>query len=884
VVGEQRVYYSSLESSMKLNQRTSVTSSTIAVKIERIKKANDAMSGDPRLDGGIRLSQPFNMIKVIAELADKRSDTFRGNTAISANYTRNDHSAIVARLMAAIGRYSQTGKMTFEQLSGNNYDIHNRDKVDGRIEKGSDLIYIPRLTSVDSESFMWYAVIGAAMGCGNKVITDATAVDDQNRVLLNAPSNSQLIMGCIEALSRMANYYALSKATVLFAFAAMKGAHEEMSLVGHTDEGAYIRSVVRRNRFSKSYGVIWSNTSRSPALPVPTAITVDAAAKFFDSVLMYSGACSAVCDPLVKCGEDYYPSVFTAGLTDSTINVPDNPTAEEERQWCSEHAKNISDACGGWASSMAEMLDAMLKGASDREYKNSVSGFLVNNFGSMANSDDRHIRHKVVAPFYWIEPQNIIGSEAKERKATKHGYGVFCEVDEFSKEVDPFEPGSNQVGTGNPMSGAFYIALTAARKNPAIQHLLNNDAGGLQCFVPRQTREDGLTLVGHRRNRGSFVERCATGDDLESYLWRHATCNTIAPAEMLQLQKGMAVVLVAARFDEETYSHERLFQGNLCDLTNKVTYRPTSWIGLGIRKRNEPFPREVVRNCSLSAKALDTNRSLVGVIGDGFTTMPVSNSGTDPGANVILQSMQDPRRLIVTGEDPSDVWEKVAGKVQTTVVSHRLRHRRRVKANERKVIGAGAEEVGGTEDVQTPIASEQDELHALIDKYNKMENADIDKITDTPPYGKKKEKKIFKPDVETDTTPEGQIVLDKNVTINLEKKFIESLRGAVRYTPLSHVHLLHRGIYNACETLKDEDYHPATFRVARRLGFTGIHALIPTKVFMFALCDKGSVDWTKEELIEKFTKMYDEENEGGDDSSSSSSNRSDSENSYSDND
>lgn len=692
---KQRVYLGATESRMKLGGKTSVTESTTAYKIETVKNEKEKLFGDPSAKGGAAIDQEFLLEKRLSEAADKRLDTRRGNVAISANYTRNDHSALIGRLAAAVARFSQYDTLSWETLTGGRDDIHNRDKVDGRIEHASNLLYVPRVSAEHGESLAWYAVVGAAMGCGNKVVTDATATDANNRVILNTPSGRELAMGCVEALSRIGNYYARSDAAVLFSWAFFKGVNNELSMVGMTDEGSYIRSVVRRNRFVVPYGVVWVSGERLASMPVPTFIDRNAAARFVDSVLIYGAASSAISDPLTMSDGNYYPSIFTAGVSHADISVVAEPSAQELNDMAIEHAKRIYDACGDFTTNYARMLDRMILGNSGDVYLDKVSGFISACFASKTVAADRHLCARTVAPYYWIEPQNVIGEEASDMPAQRHGFGYYAPRGEEAKHA--CWEGIEDSGHCSHVMAGFSTKFTAARKNPILLHLLNNPADGLACIIPRQTREDGLTLVGHRNNQGNFATRAQGGDSIDTFLWRHATNQLIAPAEMVQLTAGMMFMLVIANINVETLMVNRLFQGDAEDMKSLITIKSRQLQGIGIRARDKPFTRNVIRNASLAACALDTNRSLVGRMGDGFTMMPISASGAGPGINAAAVTWQNPRRLVLAGEEPSHVWQRVVGKVQTTVISHRIRHAKRAgKIMQGFEVAAGPGAEGGT--------------------------------------------------------------------------------------------------------------------------------------------------------------------------------------------
>lgn len=688
---KQRVYVSSVETSIKLGKKTSVTQSVIAHKIEKLDSIKDKLAGDFRNTGGQEFTMTYQLERDLAEAAAKRIDERRGNVALNVNFVLNDHSRLIVQLVSAIAHFANTGLVSWAMLSGGRTNVVNRDKLDGRIEEGSGVLYVPRVTGDTGSSDAWYAVVGAALGCGCTVVTDATANDRNNRVSITAPTGINLIRGCMEALLRLGNVYVRANAGVVFAHALAYGIHNSLTVVAHTDEGGYMRDVWRRNRFCVPYGVVWVNAERLASIPMPVAVSIVAAARFVDSVALYVAAGSAVCDPLVLSGEDYYPSLFTAGKTDFDITLRTH-TEEELAAYGAEHADKIYSACGAYCDSMSRLLDLMVMGSSEQYHLDKVSGFLQANFASLCGSHSRHLKHKSVTPFYWIEPQNLLGSEVGEFLAQREGYGVWAYKNVQVTEVPALEPGSKVMGTPSALYGDLYIPFTAARRNPLFMHLLNNVGDGLAYFQPRQTREDGLAQVGAREgNSGSFAERCRAGADLDSFLWQRATSKTIVPGEFLQLHKGLALRVSFSYYNDESGYLEMLFPGSAEELMANIKVTPRQPQGVGNKGRQKPFNYNTSRTNGLGAAALDTNRGTMATAGSPFTDMPISSSGVAYGVNVVEAEMLDPRRLIIMGDYEADAYEKFLGRVQTTVVSTKLRH----KLPGKIVAAKGTQQAGG---------------------------------------------------------------------------------------------------------------------------------------------------------------------------------------------
>lgn len=69
-----------------------------------------------------------------------------------------------------------------------------------------------------------------------------------------------------------------------------------------------------RERFNVSYGVLWLDGERCLLLRVPVRATQVAAvaAKYFDSILIYSGVCCSVSAPLIDNSDNMHPIVYSS--------------------------------------------------------------------------------------------------------------------------------------------------------------------------------------------------------------------------------------------------------------------------------------------------------------------------------------------------------------------------------------------------------------------------------------------------------------------------------------------------------------------------------------------------------------------------------------------
>ncbi len=752
---KHRVYGSKLETVMKLNRKTDSCKSGISHRVQRVKVFGAELYGASDKHNYLGGLCNFELGQDGAEAVRKRLEE-RGSVAMNNWYFQtNDWTNLVGRMGAALARYSQDGVLSWDLLSGGNNTISGRDNIIGRVEEGAHVIHIPEPSSGVSDA-SWYATVAAALGCGCSVTTDGNAYLRGGAVSFNQFSDKDLVTGLLDSLARIGAIMKEADRGALFSFSLAKGLHSEMTVVSHSDEGGIVRDIWRSAYGSVPCGCLLLGEGRLENLGVPSFVSQETVVRFVDSIMLYSAALSAVCDPLCESEDSHYPSIFTSGNVDEHLSaVPDkikaigesalapddlnpegwsrarvrvnpdgtraapvragmvapaaaeSPTdvetgmdvedeaqegaAEEtkdvedddeddddeegvvedweddesvgddleeperamtqEERWAMEHHSKMELAVKGWASNYAVGLERMFCFNHDERGCAQTAALIVTSFDSMDPRKKRHLGHKTVSPFFWIEPQNLLGREIADMPAQKQGYGVYAFVGESALHRT-FEEGTLAHARHGDAYVDVEINYTAARRNIILNHLANRTGDGLAAIIPFQTREEGLFQVGGSDSGASFEERAANMDDMATYLWKKGSTTLVAPAESLQLKRGMKVRAVfqvkKGRYviDLLKCSAEELVEG---DVTASAMY--PSYIGY--RDRIKPFSRDVVRSNSAAADALASNRGIIKAAGSSAVPGGVSGSYFDAGESNLSEELVAPRRLQIANRETS---------------------------------------------------------------------------------------------------------------------------------------------------------------------------------------------------------------------------------------
>jgi hypothetical protein len=235
--------------------------------------------------------------------------------------------------------------------------------------------------------------------------------------------------------------------------------------------------------------------------------------------------------------------------------------------------------------------------------------------------------------------------------------------------------------------------------------------------------------------------------------------------------------------------------------------------------------------------------------------------------------MEDPRRLIICGKDPSDNWNKVLGRTQKTVVSHRLRHVKRSAVHDKKLLGdtTSGPVIEGGEGVTMTAAEDPDgsggiperiECDAFVDeirvmseaksaKFDEARNSSTDGLTEdekfdrfesinaemlngrleTPPERMPLDSYSTKP------APEGALPHDRAPQWDEVRRYFpdeEKFKKFVRYGTFEEIVLAATAITAEIvgNVLTEEETYAFMGRVSRALGYEGDSPIVQTQVFM----------------------------------------------------
>lgn len=334
----------------------------------------------------------------------------------------------------------------------------------------------------------------------------------------------------------------------VFAYAVTRGIHRAVSVVAHTDEGGFMRNLFRAGRFRAPYGGINQALRVYPGLPVLASTSAPAIAAWVDAIALKTAAAVGHCDPLVPGNGGYYPTVFTA--THGELSAPGMPEEEPTDADARTIGRFISADIGRFAPLYIGALTSLFA-------MRSVSGAAEGHFSTVAQmaleqrgAVDRHLKHKTVAPYFWVEPTSLLAVDQ---------FGTLAEAEGYGSKVTPggeasvpcFEDYSvlERGASANHATVAF--RMRTARTSALVSALAAEPAPlvGLRLY---QYDTSSIVLPGDQGpTPGDVRTKHAAADPVSSYLWTRGQSCFPAPAEFINTQGVYGAKLSLVDWDHD---------------------------------------------------------------------------------------------------------------------------------------------------------------------------------------------------------------------------------------------------------------------------------------------------------------------------------------------
>lgn len=447
-----------------------------------------------------------------------------------------DLSAVIEQLAAGVATYTHFGVLPFEALKGhmrvNLVALHEHDV---RMSPSSNVVFVPAMCNERLVPSMFCALLCAVSACGGTVVTDTVNLDaNTRRPIYSRFENAELASGCVAMLQQLATQYNECGAGDVFAYAYSRGLTRVMTVVGHTDEGSFMRRVLRTGSFVTPYGGISCKMPKISTIPTPLSDDVASYRSVFDSSALLIAALVAESDPGVVVNEKIVPFVSSC-----ENELPNSAYGYH-------HHQMISNNCGAF---ITRYIKGLSLGLGMTTISTTAANHLKCVMQSSTLSNDRHLKRQTVAPWYWIEPTSIISHSIALELHVSDAIGSFSYTN-FTVNEKMFS-GEVSISANWLSEYCLQFEYTNMRESLLLRWLAMRVEDGLANMKLTQCDDGQFCCVGPNfdyskltdGNRNNFV----TMQDLR---WRSLDNNVPKPSEGMYTSSGVEVCVNWVGYDD----------------------------------------------------------------------------------------------------------------------------------------------------------------------------------------------------------------------------------------------------------------------------------------------------------------------------------------------
>lgn len=555
--------------------------------------------------GWVRPDQRF----ATAELVRAEASAAVGRNALfTTAYEQMDFSGVVEQLAASVAVYAAYGILTGAMIrAGADISVVSTEYIGHPIATNGAQVFVARCTDRPMRASTFFALMCAINACGSGVVTDQMHVSlDRGTPMVAACEGLDLAIACWEALHCLGANMHASGAGAIWATALTCGIHRGATVVGHTDEGGWVRNVLRRGKYAAPVGVVLDSHRDVVGLPRVLGRSRAGLCSLVDGIALATAGMVAVSDPLVEVRGAMLPTVCyaSAGVEEGGAVV-----AGAQAMGNAIH-DDIGHTWGQFSAIYVRKLGELFAVATtDANYVVAARG-LGAKFMSLAGVRDQHLEHAVVHPYFWVEPVPVVPACVADSAATTAGWACFA-----SPGRDGYIP---LLGEGGSVTDtrvgmvAVHAAYTGLRKSGLAMHFGHCPRNGLGAVQVIQADPEQFITPGGADGDGSMHARMTAGVDLAAMSWGRGHSMLMAPGEALYTgTSGLHLVLTLERYDAQTRIFTREHLPSVAELSGSVRFVVGRPCGLGLVGPMDAvvLPRAVRRARSLGVVTLGDVRA-----------------------------------------------------------------------------------------------------------------------------------------------------------------------------------------------------------------------------------------------------------------------------------
>jgi len=494
-------------------------------------------------------------------------------TNFSATFEFSSLGGVVERLARGLAASSLSPGVTSTALRGNEaLCVQALGTHDGPVNSLTTTVFVPRLVNSNITGDVFSVLVNAIAGEGGAISTDVLELDAVTRQpIIPEVGDADIARAIVDALRVLGSNMIASGQGPLFSLAITRGLHRTVSVVGHTDEGAFSRDLMRAGHFGVPFGGIHYGLAPYSGLPALSSDDPTSIATYVDSLALATAALVAHCDPGERYGGRWFPTFYLGTATDAETGMSGSHTPGTPDM----AKRNFSQILGG-LSRFTDLYVSGLARLFAAEGDTRVASVFMGTTALYIPSDNRHLRFASIAPWFWIEPTSLLPSQFLGSPAEVEGFASFGGRD--STHTRAAWEDIAQVGPGDVAYGGYCVVMRSARTSWFLHHWLENPRNGLGAISVRQLDPNVIVHPGSCQAAENVAQRVAEGRPLSDFLWKRGQTPFAAPSEFMNLGGIMGIFVRHLTLDDRcipTVEHVPMSHEFLgCTITMHVG-RPT---------------------------------------------------------------------------------------------------------------------------------------------------------------------------------------------------------------------------------------------------------------------------------------------------------------------
>lgn len=464
----------------------------------------------------------------------------RFKTTMVPDFTFFNLDAVVYALSSFMAFYTWNPDVKASALFNEALRVSALDQPLASHAVANSAVFIPQALAGSNSSALFGVFVLACNMTGAHVYTDHLALDAEDKPRIELPDGVMFPYLCSKALSILAELYSQAGTGDMFALAATCGLHSINSVVGHADEGGYVRDLLRQVRFCTPFGALQPSPPVSGGVGgLDLSLKYEAVSRWVDSYSLLTAAAVAHCDPLVyESGERYFfTSVSTEGaLPEEMARANLAKVGLTVGTFAKHYARALTDLFGLTAPGIEPLAASYLVTAHTLLATDITAGVV------------RHAGHETMCPYFWIEPTALLRRHHFGTIAEREGYGSLAGPLEVIER--PMLPGAQISGCSNAFYSEVTLEMPSLRRSPLMLWALGDKFGSGGNLFFRQLYAEGVGLVGPGVESGvsGFEKDVPVG----AWAWRRGQSKIVHPAEVLNI--GGTVLLRVVHSGVDTTS------------------------------------------------------------------------------------------------------------------------------------------------------------------------------------------------------------------------------------------------------------------------------------------------------------------------------------------